>query len=90
MEFPPFSGLGAEGIVIVKNSCLYGGSILVEETKGVKGLGLDPLGKTEGETGSGCCEIMFFDHVLLQSLTHPGGDAGQGCGFSGTGFFFFL
>lgn len=30
------SWLGAQSIVMVKNSCLYGGSILVEEMKGVK------------------------------------------------------
>lgn len=53
---------------------------------------LDPLGKTEGKTGSGCWEIrsLCFDHVLLQSLTHPSDDTEWGCGLRGIGFFFFL
>lgn len=33
---------------------------------------------------------MCFDHVLLQSLTHPSDDTEWGCGLRGIGFFFFF
>lgn len=36
--------LGAEGIVVGKNFCLCGTSILVQKTKGVKGFGLKHCG----------------------------------------------
>lgn len=63
----------------------------MEETKESR-FELDPLGKTEGKTGSGCWEIrsLCFDHVCCRSLTHPSGDTEWGCGLRKLAFFFFL
>lgn len=74
-------------MVIDKNSCLCGASILVPragwrwggkkeggewETKEVKGFELVPLGRDLGGERSG---VWLFAHVLLQSVTDPGGEA---------------
>lgn len=72
MELLPRTGISAEDIVMDKNSCLYGTSILVRETKGVKEFELEPLGKIQEAGRSG---VWFFHYVWLQSLTYSGGDA---------------
>lgn len=62
----------AEGMVIDKNSCLCGASIIVRgKQKKSKDLSLEHWGDS-GRERSG---VWFFGHVLLQSLTDPGGEA---------------
>ena len=57
--------LGAQSIVMVKNSCLYGGYILVEEMKGVKvwtwSTWEEMRAKLDQDAGrSGVCVLIMF------------------------------
>lgn len=67
------AGIGAEGIVMDKNSCLYGTSILVQKTKGVKEFVLEPLGKIQEVGRSGVWFFVMFgckaSHIQVGMLS---------------------